>query len=291
MANGAGLTKKVIARVVRKKLDDWIDTIDHEDVELAKRVRDDVFVAGGAIASLLLGEKPNDFDVYFKSVETAKRVAEHYVSWLAWDERSIEVTERNGHPYIEIDSVGAAGEEGYQEHLDLEGLDSAPQHPDDSNEESPKYRPVFLTGHAITLSDGIQICIRFTGAIEEVVTHFDFAHTQLAYDYATDRVVVAAPQALSCLLARELVYMGSEYPLSAMFRMRKFLRRGFRINAGQMLLIGFGISRLDLTDPETLEEQLIGVDVAYFYQLIAALRESDRELSSSYLAELVNKIF
>ena len=78
--------------------------------------------------------------------------------------------------------------------------------------------------------------------------------------------------------------------------MKKFLKRGFNINAGEILKIMFQISELDLTNPDVLEEQLIGVDVAYFETLISALRSklaSDRDfrLSNSYLFALIDKIF
>jgi hypothetical protein len=58
----------------------------------------------------------------------------------------------------------------------------------------------------------------------------------------------------------------------------------------------FQISSLDLSNPDVLEEQLIGVDVAYFALLIEALRnkfesEKDFKLSHEYFNALVDKIF
>ena len=57
----------------------------------------------------------------------------------------------------------------------------------------------------------------------------------------------------------------------------------------------FQISQLDLSDPDVLEEQLIGVDIAYFELLINALgnkKSSENfELSSKYFNELVDRIF
>ena len=52
------------------------------------------------------------------------------------------------------------------------------------------------------------------------------------------------------------------------------------------------ISELDLTDIEVLEEQLIGVDVAYFSTLIEALRGVDKnKLTPSYINAMIDKIF
>ena len=48
------------------------------------------------------------------------------------------------------------------------------------------------------------------------------------------------------LLARQLVYQGSKYPICSMIRTRKFLQRGWHINAGQYLKMAFQVSELDL---------------------------------------------
>ncbi len=58
----------------------------------------------------------------------------------------------------------------------------------------------------------------------------------------------------------------------------------------------FQISFLDLTDMDVLEEQLIGVDVAYFDALIRALRtkrenEPDFKITPEYFNAIIDKIF
>jgi hypothetical protein len=93
-----------------------------------------------------------------------------------------------------------------------------------------------------------------------------------------------------------LIYQGSFYPVTSIIRAKKFIKRGFNISAGEMLKIMFQISSLDLTDPNVLEEQLIGVDVAYFDLLITTLRNKFEknpkfELSNNYFNKLIDKIF
>lgn len=52
------------------------------------------------------------------------------------------------------------------------------------------------------------------------------------------------------------------------------------------------ISELDLTNPAVLEDQLTGVDSAYFIELMSKLRDKDPEkVNSAYLAELIDRIF
>jgi hypothetical protein len=49
--------------------------------------------------------------------------------------------------------------------------------------------------------------------------------------------------------------------------MKKFIQRGWTVNGRNPKML-FQVSELDLKNIEVLEEQLIGVDVAYFSLLI-----------------------
>ena len=53
----------------------------------------------------------------------------------------------------------------------------------------------------------------------------------------------------------------------------------------------FQISELDLTDPNVLEEQLIGVDIAYFSALIEILRWTKEEMTSDFLSRMIDRVF
>src|SRR5699024_10417607 len=71
-----GMKKKTICKVLQRKISEWLGTI--TDNKVRDLVRRDTIVTGGSIASMLLGEKSNDFDVYFKTRETALAVARYY---------------------------------------------------------------------------------------------------------------------------------------------------------------------------------------------------------------------
>jgi hypothetical protein len=108
--------------------------------------------------------------------------------------------------------------------------------------------------------------------------------------------LVTNKEALESILTKRLKYQGSLYPLTSIVRVRKFLKRNWNIGAGELLKIMFQISELDLKDPDVLEEQLTGVDVAYFSQLIDALRlhsekHVDFTLTSQYLNTLIDRMF
>lgn len=71
------MKRRTIKRILRKKFKEFLDSIDDERVQ--KLVAENSIITGGAISSMLLHEKVNDFDVYFKNSETALAVAEYYV--------------------------------------------------------------------------------------------------------------------------------------------------------------------------------------------------------------------
>src|ERR1044071_4419643 len=68
---------KTIRQVIRRKVDDWLASIEDED--LRAQLKSKVIVTGGAIASMLLREKVNDFDVYLRDRDACVKLARYYV--------------------------------------------------------------------------------------------------------------------------------------------------------------------------------------------------------------------
>lgn len=313
----AGLKAKTIKSILSKKINTWLDTI--EDESLKATLQKSVIVTGGCIVSMLQGEEVNDFDIYLRDYSTVKKTAEYYVS--KFEEKcgnqnfNLFVDDSlPGRIRITAQSAGVATENSnkvpyqYFETLPDEKtqeyvqkvLDNPEEiedvHEDTSieikkNKGSGIYRPVFLTSNAITLSDKIQIVLRFYGEPDEIHENYDFSHCT-SYWTNWNNELVLRPQALESILSKELRYVGSRYPICSLVRLRKFIARGWRINAGQILKMSMQISELDLTDINTLEDQLTGVDTAYFVQLISSLREKDPEkVNVAYLTEIVNRLF
>jgi hypothetical protein len=158
-------------------------------------------------------------------------------------------------------------------------------------EKDTKYIPRFLTTNAITLSGKIQIVLRFYGEPDTIHENYDFVHCT-NYWSSWDNSLILRQPALEALLSKELRYIGSKYPICSLVRLRKFITRGWRINAGQILKMAFQISELNLKDIKVLEDQLTGVDTAYFIQLVERLREKDPEkVDGAYLIEIIDRIF
>ncbi len=161
-------------------------------------------------------------------------------------------------------------------------------------QEKRKYFPVFLSTNAITLSNGIQIVVRFYGEPDKIHETYDFQHTKAYWTSETGTII--PNEVYDAVINKTLIYTGSKYPVCSIFRMRKFIERGWRINAGQMLKICMQVSELDLMDIDTLEDQLVGVDSLYFMNLIEQFRRMkeknvDFDLTPQYIISVIDKIF
>ena len=137
--------------------------------------------------------------------------------------------------------------------------------------------------------------IRFYGEVEEIHKNYDFIHCTCSYDYANNKVNLPS-RALEAIINKELYYVGSKYPLCSIIRSRKFISRGWSINAGQYLKMCLQLNELDISDLDVFADQLAGVDSAYFSQAIAQIKkkqekEPDFKIDNTYLFEVINRIF
>lgn len=336
---------KTIKSSIRWKINDWLKTI--EDEEVRKLAEKNVIVTGGCIVSMLNNDRVNDYDIYFRTYECAKRVAEYYVNRfkqnppIKFKNADMEVAIRvectdpkpeqpdpedifgtqvipatEGRVQIIVKSAGVASEnpnneyqyfEGHADEVgqayadsvmgDLDAGDEVPASVLDSASDKPKYRPVFLSSNAITLSDGIQLVTRFIGEPEVIHKYYDFVHCT-CYWSSWDGKLVLPAAALEAIITKELRYVGSLYPLCSIIRIRKFVARGWQINAGQILKMCFQLNKLDLTSIPVLEDQLTGVDAAYFVQILDRLKAKQKEdgtegkpIDGTYLMTIIDHLF
>lgn len=292
------MQRKTIRKILNKKFNSWLDSIDDDTVK--DLIKNSAIISGGCITSMLLNEKIKDFDVYFMDKETTKAVADYYVNMfnLKTQSRAKVIEEKDGRVKIFIESAGVAAENDeilHESFDDVYDVLVEDEKPEENKEEQKDYRPIFLTSNAITLSNKIQIVIRFYGNPEEIHSNYDFVHC-MNYWASKDNNLVLKPEALESILTKTLIYKGSKYPLCSVIRTRKFIQRGWHINAGQYLKMLFQVSELNLTDINVLEDQLIGVDSAYFNILINALKSQKErnpgfKITSDYVSEIVDRIF
>lgn len=295
-----GMKPRTIRKVINAKIDEWLETIPIEESEVISAIKKDLIVTGGCIASMLLGEKINDFDAYFRTKESAAIVARYYVKKFDWKTvipAEIVVPSDENRVRIIIASIGSYGS-GEGDHPDAgEEEDTLGEYEFADDETLEKYRPVFFSENAITLSNKIQLVTRFCGSPDEIHGNYDFVHAMNYFDYAKQELVLK-PEALECLLSKTLIYRGSLYPICSLFRMRKFIDRGWKISAGEILKISWQIHELKLKELSVLREQLTGVDYLYFSELVKALEEADargelntERFTSNYVNEIIDRIF
>lgn len=362
------MKRRNITRKLRDKLDNYFESI--TDKSLVQDMKKDVLITGGSIASMLLDEEVNDYDLYFKTRETTLKVAEYYCNKAIQDKtaktyvlhkelefvqdvmkidlkyitneikKQIKTQQENGFDeetedeltidspigYFKIESIPSSCQEYNNEHISLRILHNIyntfkndedrikiylfgsfgakeinkidPLKIDSQeveNEEQGKYETKFISANAITLSDKIQIVTRFYGEPKDIHENFDFVHATGIYDYSTNELTTTTEQ-LESLMNKSLIYKGSLYPLASIFRARKFIYRGWTIDAGQYLKMAFQLNEMDLLDPYTLEEQLTGVDLLYFYQIVSDLKykqltNDDFKPSTNYFIKIIERIF
>jgi hypothetical protein len=305
------MKRKTIEKVIKLKMLKWIDTLPEE---LRKPVKDNILVSGGCITSMFLKEPINDFDVYIQDIDVLYDLANYYLPNRVFhgknkEEYVKEYLEEKSYKgdfkdYLNEDQFKIFGEIGdvSQNFLRIKNLkidqikmlvpyEGFKLERDDKKEvQENSFIPVFISENAISLSDHLQIVTRFSGGPKKIHSTFDYIH---ATNYFTfDKGLVTNVKALECILTKELKYQGSLYPLTSIIRMKKFIARGWTMNAGEVLKMMFQVSELDLKNPDVLEEQLIGVDVAYFAALIAILRGADKTtIGYPYLKDLIDKVF
>lgn len=298
-----GLNHRTIKRKCAKAFDGWVQSLPDE---LRLLVVQNSVITGGAIASMLLGDPVNDFDIYFKTSDVAFAVACHYVKQLRMIraikdrpfKRMCAVRTKDDRISIRISSAGVASSDAAPDNYDYFEQDGA-KNPADFIEEicepvsytglTPRHRPVFVTSNAITLENKIQLCFRFTGEVEELHKNYDFIHCMCSWNSKTGELTLPVDSLVS-LMSRELIYKHSRYPLCSLFRTRKFLSRGWYINASQYVKMAFDLNKLDLQDHRVLKDQLIGVDTALFMEVIRKL-DHDNPVDSTYLFQLLDEVF
>lgn len=264
------MNKRVINSIISKKMKQLIKA--HPWLEPHE---DSIIVTGGCIASMLLKEKVNDYDVYFSTREAVVAAANFFVGVFKSDDAAAGME-------VRLEDDGRV-----RVHIPSEGLKK--RKPGDG-----KFDPVYISDNAVSLTGKVQIIFRFYGDADKIHENYDFVHCT---NYWTKKDgVVLRQHALESLLAKQLYYIGSKYPVCSIIRLRKFIKRGWHINAGQMLKIMFQVSELDMKDIDTLKEQLVGVDSAYFDLLIRALekkqeKDEDFVVDRNYVAEIVDRIF
>lgn len=301
---------KTIKKVITKKFGDFAESI--KDEKVRKLVKENSLISGGCIATMLQREEVNDYDIYFTSKETLLAVCEYYAALYRTEGNEVTVVDvdtiaESDKAYYSERGFSQPGRVGlfcahpqeYEESSEEDVIERIEEVKEESKKETEKYKVQYISPNAISLSGKVQLILRFYGTPEEIHSNYDFIHCT-NYWLSKDASLVLNQRALESILTKELVYIGSKYPIASMIRTRKFINREWTCNAGVYLKIAFQVSKLNLEDIPTLEDQLVGVDVGYFIAFIGAMKNAQKAhaddgkpfvVTYSYICEIIDRIF
>lgn len=302
------MKSKTIAKNIREKIDEWIASI--SDEELRNLLKNNVVVTGGCITSMFLQETVNDYDVYLADSKTALSVAVYYAKELTntsillhvsdskYFQDFVQTDEYEDKIIMSMDNLRTTLTERQYANLERvemfvhsRGVEEGQKTPTGTKKD--KYRMEFASSNAITLSDKVQVILRFTGNPEEIHKNYDFVHTTNYWTRRTGLVTNVA--ALESILAKELLYSGSLYPLASILRTRKFIQRNWTSHVGNYIKMALQLNELNLFNPDVLRDQLTGVDMAYMQAVISEVEAKEKEdpsfeFNAEYLCEIVDRL-
>lgn len=237
---------------IKKHLRDVIDKmfLDHDEI------KNELFITGGAITSLILDEEVNDYDIYFKNYKMC-----------------VEMMNLYAHSYF-LDKIVTYQVEGNELTIKKDG-----SYYDEIVE--------CATENAISFSNKVQLIIKYYGNPKDVCSKFDFKHSKAYYDYLTDEIYID-DDILECIKSRKLVYVQSQFPLNALLRANKFIKRGWKLDNGEIVKICFDLNKFDLSVPEILKQQLGGISGSYLNQVVDSLGTDNEEINRDKLFKLLN---
>ena len=176
---------KTIEKNITNKVEEWLLTITNE--WLRKKIKDNTIVTGGCIASMLLNEKVNDYDIYIKDVDVLLELVKYYTKdydkIIILDGRykqnllkEVGITDESINYEESNFAYGIAIKNLKEDQIKLFFTDKngGIKVNDDKPKEELNYTPLFFSPNAISLSNNLQIVIRFHGNTEEIHKNFDF---------------------------------------------------------------------------------------------------------------------
>lgn len=133
------------------------------------------------------------------------------------------------------------------------------RHQQQNNAKGEDYeiRAVTKNGVTLKLNSGeiIQLVTRFSGMPDKLFKSFDWEHCKCYYDFANQDLTYNS----HLILSKELVYTEDDnYPVNALKRAFKFVKRGYTISPKEILKVMDRANKLDLSNEEVRGHQLIG---------------------------------
>ena len=155
---------------------------------------------------------------------------------------------------------------------------------------APRDDKTIDTDSALSLiSNGhrVQLVKVITGAPQNVIETFDFTVCQAAYQFYDG--FFFGKDFFQHLAQRRLVFnVAAEYPICSLYRLAKFVKRGFHFSGIDAIKLGLRIQALDISDVKELRRQLMGIDTLFLKELTDSLKGQDakRYVFNEFLSTL-----
>jgi hypothetical protein len=122
---------------------------------------------------------------------------------------------------------------------------------------------LFKSDNAITYKiEGhiIQLIIKVIGKIYDIMDQFDYTICLAGYDISSDTFEFPQEFLLHNSQKKLVFTNNTKYPICSMFRLNKYINRGYKITGIEMIKIALAINNLNLENYIDLKEQLEGID-------------------------------
>ena len=133
----------------------------------------------------------------------------------------------------------------------------------------------------------VQLVSAFSGSPEEIFSTYDFTVCCGAFSFAKAEFELH-PRFLSDNISKRLVYIGgSKFPLCALYRVRKYLDKGYTVTGGTLVHIGLCATKLNINTYGDLKQQLRGVDTMFLGDYFASKEDS----LPCIISEAIDEVF
>lgn len=191
------------------------------------------YIAGGTLRSVFSREPISDLDLYFPAQEDFKSFHDDVMIEPKKDDKG----------------------------KDVEG-------------ETQLIIPKFTTDNALSYKVNrirIQLIQFYFGEPADVFDKFDFTICMAMYEWHT-RKFHFHDRFLEHLARRDIVFHHhTEYPICSMYRLKKFMEKGYRVRGVEFIKVGLAINNLHMEDYQDLRKQLEGIDTMFLTNVTDAL--------------------
>jgi hypothetical protein len=102
------------------------------------------------------------------------------------------------------------------------------------------------------------IIFKYFQDAKEILHYFDFECCKASFDFHT-KEFYASPEYLLSIQTKQLIYSRSLFPIGALIRLQKYVKRGYTIDYASLLRLYKDLKNLDITNPEVLESHIGGM--------------------------------